>query len=100
LVLDADRIEDRPVVHNSVPQGHHLHALLQGGLRVASSLYPSLTQHLRQLGAITITMGRDAVWYLPDGKATSLPGRREDHMIPIWRVIAPVVASLNLSFAD
>lgn len=69
LVLDADRIEDRPVVHKSVPQGHHLHALLQGGLRVASSLYPSLTQHLRQLGAMTITMGRDAVWYLPDGKA-------------------------------
>ena len=46
VVLDGDEIEDGPVVHKSVPQGHHLHALLQGGLRVLSSLYPSFTDSL------------------------------------------------------
>ena len=74
MVLDSDEIEDRPVVHKSVPQGHHLHALLHGGLRVLSSLYPSFTEDLRQLGAIRIAMGRDAVWYLPDGKAYNPTG--------------------------
>ena len=74
MVLDSDEIEDRPVVHKSVPQGHHLHALLHGGLRVLSLLYPSFTEDLRQLGAIRIAMGRDAVWYLPDGKAYNPTG--------------------------
>jgi 2-polyprenyl-6-methoxyphenol hydroxylase-like FAD-dependent oxidoreductase len=74
VVFDSDEIEDGPVVHKSVPQGHHLHALLQGGLRVLSSLYPSFTDDLRQLGATRIAMGRDAVWYLPDGKAYNPTG--------------------------
>jgi 2-polyprenyl-6-methoxyphenol hydroxylase-like FAD-dependent oxidoreductase len=74
VVLDQDKIEDRPVVHKSVPQGHHLHALLQGGLRAVSSLYPSFTEDLRQLGATRIAIGRDAVWYLPDGKAYNPSG--------------------------
>jgi 2-polyprenyl-6-methoxyphenol hydroxylase-like FAD-dependent oxidoreductase len=74
VVLDQDKIEYRPVVHKSVPQGHHLHALLQGGLRAVSSLYPSFTEDLRELGATRIAIGRDAVWYLPDGKAYNPSG--------------------------
>lgn len=74
VVLDQDKIEYRPVVHKSVPQGHHLHALLQGGLRAVSSLYPSFAEDLRKLGATRIAIGRDAVWYLPDGKAYNPSG--------------------------
>jgi hypothetical protein len=66
VAIDRDQIEDRPVVHKSVPQGHHLHAFLQGGLNVVSSLYPSITEELRRLGAARITMGRNAVWYTPE----------------------------------
>jgi flavin-dependent dehydrogenase len=51
VAIDRDEIEDQPVVHKSVPQGHHLHAFLQGGLNVVSSLYPSITEELRRLGA-------------------------------------------------
>lgn len=74
LVVERDDIEDRPVVRRSVPQGHHLHALLHGGLQVVSSLYPSFADDLTRLGAIEITLGRDVVWYLPDGKAYSPTG--------------------------
>lgn len=74
VAIDRDEIEDRPVVHKSVPQGHHLHAFLQGGLNVVSSLYPSITDELRRLGATRIAMGRNAVWYLPDGKAYNFTG--------------------------
>jgi len=57
-----------------VPQGHHLHALLHGGQEVLESLYPSFGEELRTLGATRVAIGRDIVWYLPDGKAYSATG--------------------------
>jgi 2-polyprenyl-6-methoxyphenol hydroxylase-like FAD-dependent oxidoreductase len=74
VAIDRDEIEDGPAVHKSVPQGHHLHAFLQGGLNVVSSLYPSVTEELGRLGATKIAMGRDAVWYTPNGKAYNFTG--------------------------
>jgi hypothetical protein len=38
-VLERDQIDDRPVIHKSVPQGNQFHALLQGGQRVLATLY-------------------------------------------------------------
>ena len=73
-ILERDEIENRPVIHKSVPQGNHLHGLLNGGQRVLSALYPGFTDDLRGLGAHRITIGRDIVWYLPDGKAYSATG--------------------------
>lgn len=74
VAFDRDEIEERPVIHKSVPQGHHLHAFLQGGLNVLSSLYPSITEELSRLGATRIAMGRNAVWYTPNGKAYNFMG--------------------------
>jgi 2-polyprenyl-6-methoxyphenol hydroxylase-like FAD-dependent oxidoreductase len=62
------------VIHKSVPQGNHLHALLNGGQQVLSALYPGFTDDLRSLGANRIVLGRDVAWYLPDGKAYSPSG--------------------------
>jgi 2-polyprenyl-6-methoxyphenol hydroxylase-like FAD-dependent oxidoreductase len=64
-VLERDEIEDRPTIHKSIPQGNHLHGLLQGGQQVLSSLYPGFADDLRKLGATRVTVGRDIVWYLP-----------------------------------
>ena len=61
MVIERDEIEDRPVIHKSVPQGNHLHALLQGGQQVLSSLYPSLAEDLRMHGATRVAVGRDVV---------------------------------------
>ena len=61
LVLERDEVADRPVIHKSVPQGNHLHALLHGGLQVLSFLYPAFTEDLRQRSATPITIGRDVV---------------------------------------
>src|SRR5499433_2963181 len=74
VILERDAVEDRPVPHRSVPQGHHLHALLQGGQEVLESLFPDFGEQLRTLGATRVTVGRDIVWYLPDGKAYSPTG--------------------------
>jgi 2-polyprenyl-6-methoxyphenol hydroxylase-like FAD-dependent oxidoreductase len=73
-VLERDQIEDRPTVHKSIPQGNHLHGLLQGGQQVLSWLYPGFADELRELGATRVTVGRDIVWYLPDGKAYNPSG--------------------------
>ena len=73
-VLERDEIEDRPVLHKSVPQGNHLHALLNGGQQVLSALYPGFTDDFRSRGANRVTVGRDVVWYLPDGKAYTATG--------------------------
>ena len=73
-VLERDEIEDRPVLHKSVPQGNHLHALLNGGQQVLSALYPGFTDDLRSRGANRVTVGRDVVWHLPDGKAYTATG--------------------------
>lgn len=73
-VLERDEIENRPVIHKSVPQGNHLHGLLNGGQQVLSALYPGFTDDLRSLGANRVMMGRDIAWYFPDGKAYSATG--------------------------
>jgi 2-polyprenyl-6-methoxyphenol hydroxylase-like FAD-dependent oxidoreductase len=73
-VLERDEIEDRPVIHKSVPQGNHLHALLNGGQRVLSALYPGFTDDLSSRGANRVAVGRDIVWQLPDGKAYTATG--------------------------
>jgi 2-polyprenyl-6-methoxyphenol hydroxylase-like FAD-dependent oxidoreductase len=73
-VLERDPIEDGPALHKSVPQGNHLHALLQGGQQVLSALYPGFTDELRALGAIRWRLGMDLVFFLPEGKAYSLTG--------------------------
>ena len=49
-VFERDRIEDQPVLHKSIPQGNHIHALLLAGQNVMSSLYPGFTEELKKLG--------------------------------------------------
>jgi flavin-dependent dehydrogenase len=67
-VFERDRIEDRPVLHKSVPQGNHVHALLLGGQNVLSLLYPGFTEELKRLGAVPYRSGMDVAWYGPNGK--------------------------------
>src|SRR6516165_8974107 len=73
LIIERDEITDRPVIHKSVPQGNHLHALLHGGLQALSLLYPAFTEDLRQRGATKITVGRDIVCIYPTARRTALP---------------------------
>jgi 2-polyprenyl-6-methoxyphenol hydroxylase-like FAD-dependent oxidoreductase len=73
-VLERDEIEDRPVLHKSVPQGNHLHALLNGGQQVLATLYPGFTDDLSRRGANRVAVGRDVVWHLPNGKAYTATG--------------------------
>ncbi len=67
-VFERDQIEDRPVLHKSVPQGNHIHALLLSGQHVMSLLYPGFTEELKRLGAVRFRPGIDIAFYGPHGK--------------------------------
>jgi 2-polyprenyl-6-methoxyphenol hydroxylase-like FAD-dependent oxidoreductase len=73
-VFERDVLPDIAVLHKSVPQGNHLHALLQGGQQILSALYPGFTDELRDLGAVRWRLGLDLAFYFPDGKAFNLTG--------------------------
>ena len=73
-VLERDPIDDRPGLHKSIPQGHHLHGLLLGGQQVMASLYPGFIEQLDTLGAVRCRAGKELVYYLPTGKAFSVTG--------------------------
>jgi 2-polyprenyl-6-methoxyphenol hydroxylase-like FAD-dependent oxidoreductase len=73
-VIERDNIEERPVIHKSVPQGNHFHGLLQGGHQILCSLFPGFAEDLRIHGAIRLRMDGDVAWYLPDGKAYNFTG--------------------------
>ena len=73
-VLERDHIENRPMLHQSIPQGNHLHGLLLGGQQVMTSLYPGFLDKLDTLGAVRCRAGTELVYYLPDGKAFSVTG--------------------------
>jgi 2-polyprenyl-6-methoxyphenol hydroxylase-like FAD-dependent oxidoreductase len=67
-VFERDRVEDRAVLHKSVPQGNHIHALLLGGQHVMLLLYPGFTDELKRLGAVRFRPGIDVAFYGPNGK--------------------------------
>jgi 2-polyprenyl-6-methoxyphenol hydroxylase-like FAD-dependent oxidoreductase len=67
-VFERDQIEDRPVLHKSVPQGNHIHALLLSGQHVMSLLYPGFIEELKKLGAVRFRPGIDIAFYGPGGK--------------------------------
>jgi 2-polyprenyl-6-methoxyphenol hydroxylase-like FAD-dependent oxidoreductase len=73
-VLERDRIENGPTLHQSIPQGSHVHGLLLGGQQVIASLYPGFVAKLETLGAVRCRAGRELVFYLPIGKAFSATG--------------------------
>src|SRR5579871_734855 len=67
-VFERDPVENGPLLHRSVPQGNHIHALLLGGQNVMASLYPGFTEELVRLGAVRFRTGIDIAFYGPHGK--------------------------------
>ena|SRR6266446_3579407 len=73
-VLERDYIDAQPTLHQSIPQGNHLHGLLLGGQQVMASLYPGFLEKLDTLGAVRCRAGTQIVLYFPTGKAFSMTG--------------------------
>ncbi|MFC8794762.1 FAD-dependent oxidoreductase [Streptomyces cinereoruber] len=68
-VVERDRLPEGPEARPGVPQGRHLHVLIEGGQRALDELLPGFMEELRELGAPKVGMPEDMVqwqngaWY-------------------------------------
>jgi 2-polyprenyl-6-methoxyphenol hydroxylase-like FAD-dependent oxidoreductase len=59
LVLERDALPADPLDRHGVPQGRHVHALLAGGQRALSELFPGFEDSLEGAGAVRLRVGLD-----------------------------------------
>ena len=59
LVLERDALPADPLDRHGVPQGRHVHALLAGGQRALSELFPGFEESLEGAGAVRLRVGLD-----------------------------------------
>jgi 2-polyprenyl-6-methoxyphenol hydroxylase-like FAD-dependent oxidoreductase len=59
LVLERDVLPADPLDRHGVPQGRHVHALLAGGQRALSELFPGFEKSLEAAGAVRLRVGLD-----------------------------------------
>lgn len=71
VVLDRDH-EPSAQPRGTVPQGHHFHVLLPGGLDAMTEWFPGFVDDLVDTGSIEMVLGRDFYAYTPEGKSYSL----------------------------
>jgi 2-polyprenyl-6-methoxyphenol hydroxylase-like FAD-dependent oxidoreductase len=72
VLLDRDDVPDSPRARDGVPQGKHFHALLPGGLNIASELFPGFREDLQAAGAVRCVGGQDFFAYRSEGKSYAL----------------------------
>src|SRR5688572_9443215 len=63
-IVERDDTSDADGPRRGVPQGAHLHGLLDGGRRMLEELYPGITDELIAAGAPSGEPLRDTRWYL------------------------------------
>src|SRR5262245_6491964 len=59
LVLERDALPGNALDRHGVPQGRHVHALLAGGQRALSELFPGFEANLERAGAVRLRVGLD-----------------------------------------
>lgn len=66
VVLERERLVDRAEPRAHVPQGRHLHALLNAGRVRIEAWFPGIGETLRELGAVEVD-GLGGLWYQGGG---------------------------------
>ncbi|MBC8239805.1 MAG: hypothetical protein H8E30_04930, partial [Alphaproteobacteria bacterium] len=72
ILLDRDEIPVAPNTRQGIPQGHHFHAILPGGLAIMTDYFPDLPAQLRAVGGMPCALGRDFYAYWREGISYSL----------------------------
>ncbi|MCY1074890.1 NAD(P)/FAD-dependent oxidoreductase [Archangium lansingense] len=62
IILERDPFPEGPEARKSTPQGRHIHALLEAGLKVLDGLFPDLVQEMVREGVDIVDLARDAAW--------------------------------------
>ena len=62
-VIDRDPLPDEPVARRGVPQGRHVHVLLEAGRATLEDLFPGFGEELIVAGGLVIDLARDFRFY-------------------------------------
>jgi 2-polyprenyl-6-methoxyphenol hydroxylase-like FAD-dependent oxidoreductase len=73
-LLERDRFPETPAARKGLPQGRHVHGLLERGRRAMERFLPGLTGELERAGAEPLDATRDVAWMGPYGWYVRLPG--------------------------
>jgi 2-polyprenyl-6-methoxyphenol hydroxylase-like FAD-dependent oxidoreductase len=72
IVLDRDHEPTTAEPRGTVPQGHHFHVLLPGGLDAMKDWFPGFIGDLVDTASVEMRLGRDFYAYTPQGRSYSL----------------------------
>ncbi|MEP3248260.1 MAG: hypothetical protein ABJN40_21380 [Sneathiella sp.] len=64
VLIERDAKPDTVGPRKGVPQGHHIHVLLNRGEDILEDLFPGFRDVLREKDAVEATLGKDVRWYL------------------------------------
>ena len=73
-LLERDRFPETPAARKGLPQGRHVHVLLERGRGVMERFLPGLTGELVRAGAELLDATRDVAWMSPYGWYVRFPG--------------------------
>ena len=62
IILDKDKLEDKPIAHKGVSQGHHAHSILKAGEEALEELFPGVREELLNTGAHYVDFGNEIGW--------------------------------------
>src|SRR5712671_2620834 len=66
-LLERDCFPEAPAARNGLPQGRHVHGLLERGRRAMEHFFPGLTDEFVREGATPLDFTRDVAWMSPYG---------------------------------
>lgn len=78
VVLDRDAEPTTADPRGTVPQGHHFHVLLPGGLDAMTEWFPGFVDDLVDTGSVEMQLGRDFYAYTAAGKSYSIQAHVPD----------------------
>ncbi len=73
-LLERDRFTETPAARKGLPQGRHVHVLLERGRGAMERFLPGLTRELVRAGAEPLDATRDVAWMNPYGWYVRFPG--------------------------
>ncbi|MFT6556683.1 NAD(P)/FAD-dependent oxidoreductase [Sneathiella sp.] len=63
-LIERDSKPIAPIPRKGVPQGHHIHVLLNKGEEIIETLLPGFKEALFKGGSVQATLGKEVKWYL------------------------------------
>jgi 2-polyprenyl-6-methoxyphenol hydroxylase-like FAD-dependent oxidoreductase len=62
-IIERDTFSEQPVPRKGVPQGHHVHVIFDGGMRVIDRLFPGFSGDLATNGSVVLDFSKELCWY-------------------------------------